>query len=315
MTGVTQKDPLLQEREKSAKKMDIDGFLNSFAPDESKSGVFDALDASSFEDDGILSLLGGRTEHSMEIEHALLPDLNEIIDVPLDETPAPAEPLGEFARLSVDEEPESDESPAVLSPETAAESPSGEEGLIKIFAVTLGVDIEKMDARQKEAFVIEAAMMISLLFEQLGKTVQGIRKIKKEMGILPRMDEVGKNPLLNSKSTKELFENGSGEHLALSKYAKELFQEIDRHHMAFYGAFKQSQLDMAQKFAPENLLHTFKKEKKLNGLFKSEKSLAWEAYAEKFEYLNVMDEKSVDMKNLQKEYRKISETLKVGYSK
>ncbi len=276
-------------------------------------GESDPFGLSTGEDDGILSLLGVGSENSMEMEHALLPELNEIIEVPFEENGGSGDGLEQFVELSGEDEKEA-ESQQEHESEPSDDISFDGNTLMKIFAAKLGVDMEEMTPKEREAFVVDAATMLTITFERLGGSVRGIRKLRRDMGMLPRMDEIEKNPLLEGKSTKDLFEEERGGHLALSGYMKSLFDEIDMHNIAFFEAVVREKRETMRKFSPKDLYKTFEKEKRLSGLFRSKKSLAWQAYVEKYSDLDNIDEKS-GLEDLVKEYRRMAKSLKRGFGK
>lgn len=302
-----------EEKFKQEKSSGVDHLAEFLSKDKGGDGGSDPFGVSLGDDDGILSLIGAGRENSMQMEHALLPELNEIIEVPFEESGDSGDELQQFVELPTENEKEVE-----FTKELVAEPPGGrsfeEDSLMKIFAAKLGVDIEDMTQKEREAFVVDAATMLTITFESLCGSVRGIRKLKKDMGMLPTMDEIDKNPILDSKSTKEIFEHSRGEHLALSGHIKSLFDEIDMHNIAFFEAVVRERRETMREFSPKDLYKTFEQDKKLSGLFRSKKSLAWDAYVEKFSDLdNIKD--NIGMEDLAKEYRRVAKSLKIGFSK
>jgi len=149
---------------------------------------------------------------------------------------------------------------------------------------------------------------------KLRATYKTLEKIKYQLGVNSVTERREVNPLKTTQNNKEIFENIQNYSLPISRHAENLFHEIDAHNIAFHATHKNLSLRIAEKFSPEKLYFSFEKKNLLSKNFTNKKALAWEAYCEKFKELDSMDMDTLNLADLQKEYKHVLETINLGYN-
>jgi len=187
------------------------------------------------------------------------------------------------------------------------------ESLFMLLAQKLGVDAKAMSQSEREAFVSEIANVAKTTVEYAQTTAQSVNTIKTQMGL---SEETSSNLLAQGLPSHTVFANLLKAKEPLSAHVKSFFHEVNTHNVALYSAVSNVSLNMLTQFSPRKLYFTFEHENLLNKKLANKKALAWEAYVERYKYLDTLEHKEdVDMTNLQKEYKSVLNTLNLGYKK
>ena len=240
----------------------------------------------------------------------LLPELDNIMGVYEDETDIM---LNDSLSTHI-EPPTFEETRVVPSEEVSAPANTDESIITKILSLKLGIDLTSMSNKEKESFISEIADLTLNTLEHVRNTHKALEKIQTQLGVSVANHTQGLNPLKTAPSNKEIFANLANYSPSISHHVKSLFHEFDTHTIAFYTAYKNLSVRTAEKFSPEKLYFHFEKENALNKSFTNKKALAWEAYCEQFKYLDHADTDTLDLSDLQKEYKHVLETLNLGYN-
>lgn len=181
----------------------------------------------------------------------------------------------------------------------------------KLLVTKLGIDTHAMTEQDKETLIVEVAELARVTIEHAQTTLQSLRTIKSYLG---ENVEGQINPLLNGSSSKQIFSNMHKLGQPLSGHIKNLFHELNTHNVAFYTAYTNMTLRDAEKFSPQKLYFSFERDNLLKKKLTNKKSLAWDAYYDKFKYLDIIkNSEDVDTTDLQKEYKSVLRTLNLGH--
>ena len=187
--------------------------------------------------------------------------------------------------------------------------------LLKILSLKLGVDLEELTEKEQAHFVSNLADMALTATEQVRQSQHALEKIQTQLAVSTASAKRSYNLFTTASNSKEIFSHLKNATSSVAQEMSEMFQDIDKHNIAFYTAFKNLSLKTAETFSPEKLQYTFEKKNLLNKNFSNKKALAWEAYCAHFKHLDEMHEDDIDLTELQKEYNAVLETLNFGYAK
>ena len=183
--------------------------------------------------------------------------------------------------------------------------------LLNLLGMKLGVDVEKMNKTEQEDFILEVSELLSVSIEQSQVTLTSLNSIKNQLGITRESQLVS---LGRGTTTKDFFTHFHLHNESSSKYMKNIFHQINTHNVALFTANNNIALDTLKKFSPQKLYFSFEQENLLDKKLANKKSLAWDAYYNKFKYLDILKNKEdLDMTELAKEYQNIIETLNLGH--
>jgi len=271
--------------------------------------AFDLIQEKRPEANDIVSILGNNVAEPIHTNNSLLPDLDNIMGLTQSE-----EEIVINDSLSTHIDPPTFNHTEIPTPQETPSLHTGEDKTLKLLALKLGIDISNMKPDEQEAFVSQVAELALTSLEQTRNTKHSLDKIKNHLGMSAAQQDF--NPIKTSPTTKEMLLNMHTYSQPLSVHAKNIFHEVDTHNIAFYTAFKNVSLRMADKFSPEKLYYGFEKKGALSKGFTNKKAQAWEAYCQKFEALDdVKEENGLDIEELQNEYRAVLETINLGYNK
>jgi len=278
-----------------------------FMGNDSKN-AFDVINPDKGSND-IMSLLG---DDPLTENENILPELNTILgDTPHQEVENRHSALNSYVNDSEFRQEEKIESPA---PEPIVEEKiiqsHSDESLFNLLAVKLGLDTDKMQYKDKEKVMSEIADFLRITIEQSQTTLQSLNIIQSQLGVVSEK-EFG--PFKDNVSVSSVFSDINAYQNSPAFYVKQLFSEINSHNVAFLTTHHKISLDTAMKFSPKKLYISFEQEDKLSKVLSNKKSLAWDAYAEKFKNLDTMQEiEDVDVEKLKKEYMATLRTIRLG---
>ena len=257
----------------------------------------------------ILSLID---KDAAPIHNEILPDLDNIIG-DFTQTEEPHVDSGLNVHV---ETPQMEQTPVpekVVTSPTETNTGEGEERLFTLLATKLGVDTKGMSTLEKESFVTEIANIAQTTIEYAQTTAQSVNTIQTQLGLSGQMS---KNLLTQGLPSHRIFSNLQRTKVPLSIEIKSLFHEVNTHNIALYTAVSNVSLDILSQFSPQKLYFSFEHENLLNKKLANKKALAWEAYVERYRYLDTLTHKEdVDMSTLKKEYQSVLNTLNLGHTK
>jgi len=258
----------------------------------------------------ILSLID---KNPVPIHNEILPEIDNIIG-DFSTTQEPNIDSGLNVHIETPQAQEYTQAPKEVMPsEMEANKEESQERLFDILATQLGVDTKGMSLSEKEAFVKEIAGIAKATVEYAQTTAQSVNTIQTQLGF---NGEITKNILAQGISTSKIFSNLHRTKVPLDTEIKSLFHEVNTHNVALYTAISNLSLHMLTQFSPQKLYISFEQENLLNKKLANKKALAWEAYVERYKYLDTLTHKEdVDMSTLKKEYQSVSNTLNLGHKK
>jgi len=187
----------------------------------------------------------------------------------------------------------------------------GDDKFFTLLATKLGLNSNAMNEEEKEALIVEIAELTRVTVEQSQTALQSLRTIKSYLG--QNMDGQ-MNPLLTATSSKEIFATMHKFGQPLSYHIKNLFHELNTHNVAFYTAYTNMKLRDAAQFSPQKLYFSFERDNLLSKTLANKKALAWDAYYDKFKYLDIIkNTEDVDTTELENEYKSVLKTLNLGH--
>ncbi|MCF6244385.1 MAG: type VI secretion system-associated FHA domain protein TagH [Sulfurovum sp.] len=187
----------------------------------------------------------------------------------------------------------------------------GNDKLFSLLTTKLGVDSDAMTKEEKEIFITEIAELLRVTVEYSKTTLQSLKTIKSYLG---ETEEKSSNPLQDMNASKDIFSNMYKMEQPFSGHIKNLFHELNTHNIAFYTAYTNIKLRDAEIFSPEKLYFSFERDGLLNKKLSNKKALAWDAYYEKFRYLDtIRNTEDVDTIDFENEYKSVLKTLNLGH--
>ncbi len=252
------------------------GIPDQFFMGNSTEKDFDVISPNTEKND-ILSLINNDSNSSNEI----LPEFDNIIE-------NHDSPYMEHVENTLNvhiENPTYDEVPEYLKSTPVPNAVDTEDKFFKLLAAKLGLDSDTMNEQDKETFINEVSELVRVTVEKSQTTLQSLRTIKSYLG--ENVDGQN-NPLLNATGTKEIFATMCKPTQSVSYHIKNLFHEINTHNVAFYTAYNNMKLRDAENFSPQKLYFSFERDNLLNKKLSNKKALAWDAYYDKFKYLDII---------------------------
>lgn len=278
------------------------GIPDTFFVGDADKEVFGVIDDVAPEEKDIVSLLS-TDEGASANAGMLLPELDSIIGAYESES---SMVMNESLNTHI-------EPPTLDMPEVPTEAPQNNgSDLLKILSLKLGLDLEALHAKEQEVFVSNLADLALGAAEQIRQSQHALDKIQGQLALASANTSRSAKLFSSVKESKEIFSHLKHANSSVPQEMTEMFQEIDKHNIAFYTAFKNISLQTAERFAPDKLQYTFEKKNLLSKNFANKKALAWEAYCETFKHLNDLAADDIDLTHLQKEYNTVYETLSYG---
>ena len=266
---------------------------NTFIPDRVFTGnegieALDVLNVETHESSNILALLGNEPEESIEI----LPDLGSIMS--LDEEYEQSNVITQDSlSMHIDFDAIDENDDFVYEQNDA----------LNVFTSKLGINFDGKSIKEQELFMSEMAVLIGTLLEETHMMANNLNKAKADLGVFGVDTQT---PFTKTTEPNILLKNREVDGQTLASHLKTLFKEVTVHNLAFFQAYKNTALQTSTQFSPDALYRTFTKENKLKKPLLSKKAQAWEAYVDKFQYLNNNEQgKDVLQEELRKAYLEI----------
>ncbi len=286
------------------------GIADAYFTDNPDKQAYGVIESSPVDEKDITSLLGSEQMTSSTQSDMLLPELDDILNEYSEE---PDIVMNDSLGTHI-EPPTLETVHDTDEKQNSSSAEKHEDTLSKILSLKLGIDLSSMEMKDQESFVSELADLVLTTLDSLRNSQKAIDKIQKQLGVSSANHNRVLNPLKTAPNNKEIFQNLLNYSPSIAHHIKDLFHELDTHTIAFYTAHKNLSLRTAEKFSPEKLYFKFEKNKLLDKNFSNKKALAWEAYCTTFKYLDSIDEETLDLTDLQKEYKNVLETLNLGYN-
>jgi len=264
---------------------------SSFIPDSTftdNSGIeaLEVLNIDTHESSNILSLLGNTPDEKQDI----LPDLGTIMGLNIQKNEENNVVRQDSLSIHVDFDDYRQEE----------EVQQTQNDLISTFASRLGVKFDEKGPKEQEMFMDDIATLIETLFHEAHNASKVLHNIKVDLGIHVLETQT---PFSKPVEHSMLLQNREIDGVTLSTHLKVLFQDINTHNTLFFNAVNTTALNISNQFSPEKLYSSFETHSKFKNPLLNKKAFAWEAYSEKFRYLdNPENGKEVIIEELRKVY-------------
>ncbi|WP_457744607.1 type VI secretion system-associated FHA domain protein TagH [Sulfurimonas sp.] len=213
------------------------------------------------------------------------------------------------------------ESPSVTPERTQASdihtSVNGLESSVAILESKLGIEINALEQKDRDAIMHEIGDIIKKTLDSLKNSLEIKDKIKQDLRLsTAHLDTNSNNPVHLGAAATELLQNkNNGSMLGMMKVSEAIeksFNELDTHSISLHRASKNLMNITVSKFSPKNLEHRFEATGALRGVLPRQ-NLLWKAYTDMFDILNENPEEGVVMihNEFMKEYENMSYSLKL----
>ncbi len=187
------------------------------------------------------------------------------------------------------------------------------DGLFALLAIKLGIDIDTMSKKEKEKLVTAIGDLIVSIMESVIETSKITTEISKDMKETTINNTVSSsNAIKHAKTPYDALNILRITPHSLIYDIKSVFREIDTHIIAQYKTGKEIASSNRERFSPKSLYRLFEDSKLLEKSFTNKKALAWEAYVNKFKYLDYQEGEVSEFEKIQKVYVKNLHSLNLG---
>ncbi len=275
------------------------------------SDAFDVINSTPPEDRDIVSLLDSSFNPRMENNLPSSLEIDDLLDIGGDKI-GQAEDSLLYAQIETPTLKQDEEIPE--KPKPSQKTEVGSCGLFDSLAIKLGIDIDKMSRKEKEKLATVIGDLIVSTIESLMETSRIDCDISKDMqgATTNNVTSIYNNTIKQAKTPYDALSILQMTPHSLVYDVKSVFREIDTHIMAHYSTSKEIAKINRERFSPKLLYRLFEDDKLLEKSFTNKKALAWEAYVNRFKYLD--DQKGVasEFEKIKKVYIESLNSLNLG---